>query len=96
MLPSQKKWMAELSKLTNRVMLKQFGISMPIQLAKRLDDIRGDIPRSRFLVRLVERELREREEELQRGTQVGSQGCPAATLEQPTTPIKGEDSCSNG
>jgi metal-responsive CopG/Arc/MetJ family transcriptional regulator len=31
------------------------GISLPKTLVKRIDDDRGDIPRSRFLLRLVER-----------------------------------------
>jgi metal-responsive CopG/Arc/MetJ family transcriptional regulator len=36
-----------------------FGVSLPHSLAKRLDNARGDVPRSKLLQRLVERWLEE-------------------------------------
>jgi hypothetical protein len=77
--------LSEVSKLTTNTQLTGFGVSMPVQMVKRLDDVRGDIPRSRFLLRLVERELKEQEEQegeekLQQGTQVGSHRRPATAL----------------
>jgi metal-responsive CopG/Arc/MetJ family transcriptional regulator len=81
--------MTELLKLTTKAKLTEFGVSMPLQLVKRLDDARGDIPRSKFLLRLVERELKEQEEKLQKGTQVGSHRCPAAVVEATTNPVEG-------
>jgi hypothetical protein len=82
---------ADQTKLTTRVKLTEFGVSMPVQLVRRLDDVRGDIPRSRFLLRLVERELKEQEEQegeekLQQGTQVGSHRRPAPVVEATDNP----------
>lgn len=35
-----------------------FGVTFPKKLAKALDQTRGDVPRSVFLQRLVEREIK--------------------------------------
>ncbi|MGI0015446.1 MAG: hypothetical protein ACREBU_18670 [Nitrososphaera sp.] len=37
------------------------GVSLPLEVVKRLDQDRGDVPRSRFLQRLVERAYKEDE-----------------------------------
>jgi metal-responsive CopG/Arc/MetJ family transcriptional regulator len=76
---------SDLTKSTTKAKLTEFGVSMPVQLVKRLDDVRGDVPRSRFLLRLVERELekqeeQEGEEKLQQGTQVGSHRRPTTAF----------------
>jgi metal-responsive CopG/Arc/MetJ family transcriptional regulator len=44
-------------------MSTDFGVTLPSKILQKLDDIRGDIPRSRFLLRLVERALKEQERE---------------------------------
>ncbi|HKI07202.1 MAG TPA: hypothetical protein VKA09_02295 [Nitrososphaeraceae archaeon] len=82
--------------MTTRIKLAEFGISMPVQLVRRLDDVRGDIPRSRFLLRLVERELKEQEERLRQGTQVGSHKSLAAVLVATDNPNEGGGSRSDG
>jgi hypothetical protein len=33
------------------------GISLPFELKNKIDEMRGDIPRSRFVLRLIERAL---------------------------------------
>jgi metal-responsive CopG/Arc/MetJ family transcriptional regulator len=43
---------------------KDFGVTLPSKTLEKLDEIRGDIPRSRYLLRLVERALQEQEEKL--------------------------------
>jgi metal-responsive CopG/Arc/MetJ family transcriptional regulator len=40
---------------------KDFGVTLPSKTLEKLDEIRGDIPRSRYLLRLVERALQEQE-----------------------------------
>ncbi|HEX5975726.1 MAG TPA: hypothetical protein VFY68_00540 [Nitrososphaeraceae archaeon] len=88
--------MSEVSKLTTNTELTGFGVSMPLQLVRRLDDVRGDIPRSKFLLRLVERELKEQEERLRQGTQVGSHRSLAAVLVATDNPNEGGGGRSNG
>jgi hypothetical protein len=48
------------------------GISMPLNIQKEIDAMRKDIPRSRFIVRMIEENL------LQSGQQVGAPGQTAA------------------
>jgi hypothetical protein len=36
---------------------RKLGITMPQMLVNQMDKVRGDIPRSRYLVRLVEKSL---------------------------------------
>jgi len=86
----------ELAELTTKAKLTEFGVSMPVQLVRRLDYVRGDVPRSRFLLRLVERELKEQEEKLQQGTQVGSHRRPAVVVVATDNPCEGGSRCSNG
>ena len=38
---------------------KYFGINFPRDISDKLDSIRGDIPRSKFLLRLVEKKIQE-------------------------------------
>jgi len=38
------------------------GVSLPKQLVERIDKDRGDVPRSRFLVRLVEHAYNQKED----------------------------------
>jgi hypothetical protein len=33
------------------------GLSLPSELKNKIDEMRGDIPRSRFVLRLIERAL---------------------------------------
>jgi hypothetical protein len=47
------------------------GISMPLDILQKIDSIRKDIPRSTFLLRLIENNLRV--EVLQSGSKVGAQ-----------------------
>lgn len=82
--------------MTTNTELTRFGVSMPLQLVRRLDDVRGDIPRSKFLLRLVERELKEQEERLRQGTQVGSHRSLAAVLVATDNPNEGGGGRSNG
>ena len=82
--------------MTTNTELTGFGVSMPLQLVRRLDDVRGDIPRSKFLLRLVERELKEQEERLRQGTQVGSHRSLAAVLVATDNPKEGGGGRSNG
>ncbi|HET6641254.1 MAG TPA: hypothetical protein VFG77_06590 [Nitrososphaeraceae archaeon] len=82
--------------MTTNTELTGFGVSMPLQLVRRLDDVRGDIPRSKFLLRLVERELKEQEERLRQGTQVGSHRSLAAVLVATDNPNEGGGGRSNG
>jgi metal-responsive CopG/Arc/MetJ family transcriptional regulator len=42
-------------------MIVNFGLTFPKELLTKLDKLRGDIPRSVFLQRLVEKELAKRE-----------------------------------
>jgi metal-responsive CopG/Arc/MetJ family transcriptional regulator len=98
---SKMKLTSDLTKSTTKAKLTEFGVSMPVQLVKRLDDMRGDVPRSRFLLRLVEQELEKQEEQeveekLQQGTQVGSHRRFTTASQQLTTANKGGGSCSNG
>ena len=81
--------------MTTNTELTGFGVSMPLQLVRRLDDVRGDIPRSKFLLRLVERELKEQEERLRQGTQVGSHRSLAAVLVATDNPNEGGGSRSD-
>ena len=37
------------------------GVSFPIDLLRRVDIARGDIPRSRFIVRILEKALKKKE-----------------------------------
>ena len=37
--------------------VKIFGISLPPEILKRVDEVRGDVPRSKYLQRLVEHDL---------------------------------------
>lgn len=39
--------------------IKYFGVNFPKDLVEQVDKIRGDIPRSKFLLRLVEKKIRE-------------------------------------
>jgi hypothetical protein len=41
---------------------KTAGLSLPIDLLRRIDTERGDVSRSRFLLRLIERRYREEQE----------------------------------
>jgi metal-responsive CopG/Arc/MetJ family transcriptional regulator len=42
--------------------LANFGVVMPRQVLQKLDEVRGDIPRSKFIQRLAEKALRDLEE----------------------------------
>lgn len=37
-----------------------FGISLPIELVEQIDRLRGDVTRSRFIMRLIEEGLKRR------------------------------------
>jgi hypothetical protein len=37
--------------------LAKFGVSMPCPIVFQIDKVRGDIPRSRFILRILERAL---------------------------------------
>jgi hypothetical protein len=49
-----------------------FGISLPRDTVKKIDSIRSDVCRSKFILRLIEKGL------LQSGVQVGAQSQTAA------------------
>jgi metal-responsive CopG/Arc/MetJ family transcriptional regulator len=42
--------------------VRQVGISLPIRVVEAIDRDRGDISRSRFLLRLLEKALSEKED----------------------------------
>lgn len=44
---------------------KTAGLSLPIELLRRIDTERGDVSRSRFLLRLIERCYREEQKEME-------------------------------
>ncbi len=44
-------------------MIVNFGMTFPKELLAKLDKMRGDIPRSVFLQRLVEKEISKKEKE---------------------------------
>ena len=43
-----------------KITTEGFGISLPIHLVKQIDELRGDVTRSRFIQRLIEESLRNR------------------------------------
>jgi hypothetical protein len=59
-----------------------YGVSMPLDVIKKIDSIRKDIPRSRFILRLIEKNLKV--EELQSGQQVGAHAQTVAAKGVPT------------
>lgn len=44
--------------MTRQKNTETFGISLPNDIAKQIDELRGDVSRSRFILRLIEKELR--------------------------------------
>ena len=58
------------------------GISMPLDTLQKIDFIRKDIPRSRFMLRLIENNLRV--EVLQSGSKLAGAGRTVAVQGAPT------------
>jgi hypothetical protein len=50
---------AYIATITMREVTKRsnFGVTLPSQLTSKLDKIRGDVSRSRYIMRLVEKEI---------------------------------------
>lgn len=55
------------------------GISLPFETLKILDELRGDIPKSTFTLRLIERALKERVQLTQQPKEEGVEGNPPGT-----------------
>jgi hypothetical protein len=39
----------------------KFGMTLPHQVLQRMDEVRGDIPRTKYILRLVENALKEQQ-----------------------------------
>jgi metal-responsive CopG/Arc/MetJ family transcriptional regulator len=76
-------------------MIVKVTLSLPDKVIQAIDHDRGDIARSRFVMRLIEKAYQQPNEELQQGTQVGSHRCPAAAVETTNNPCEGGSSRSN-
>ena len=48
---------------------KTAGISIPVELMRKIDQERGDVTRSRYILRLMQRGMKYRKEEI--GTELG-------------------------
>lgn len=77
-------------------MIVKVTLSLPDKVVRDIDHDRGDITRSRFVMRLIEKAYWQQNEELQQGTQVGSHRCPAAVVEATNNPCEGGSSRSIG
>ena len=77
-----------------------FGVTLPSKTLQELDYIRGNIPRSRFLLRLIERALKEQREG--EGKLVGAHSSVGGPEERQAVAItnpqreEGGDSSTNG
>ena len=77
-------------------MIVKVTLSLPDKVVQDIDHDRGDIARSRFVMRLIEKAYQQQSEELQQGTQVGSHRRPAAVIVATDNPCEGGSSRSNG
>jgi metal-responsive CopG/Arc/MetJ family transcriptional regulator len=77
-------------------MIVKVTLSLPDKVLQNIDHDRGDIARSRFVMRLIEKAYQLRDEEPQQGAQVTSHRRPAAVVEATDNPCEGGSSRSNG
>ena len=77
-------------------MIVKVTLSLPDKVVKGIDQDRGDIARSRFVMRLIEKAYQQWDKELQQDAQVGSHRRPAAVIVTTDNPCEGGISQSNG